>query len=220
MKRVMSVMLLWGLFFPAYGAVKNEIFLEENQAGCKAIFLKKNESKCDFKKTKKIHIAPIIIPDKRDKKIAEIENKLNQLTEEFLRYKREKDQELKKITQRLSRKDRRLKKINTKLLKKQKELRRIKSRFKKKKSVKKTLPKSTEPMPSVQNLPWVEIVLEDGLNIYQLAHKYYKDKEAYRLIYVANRDIIGKDFRIKDGMSLKIPINEKFEDQPMFINLD
>ena len=43
-------------------------------------------------------------------------------------------------------------------------------------------------------------------------------KKEYKQIFVANRDIIGRDLKIRDGMSLKIPMTDKFEEQPLFLN--
>jgi len=76
----------------------------------------------------------------------------------------------------------------------------------------------TTPLPAVNNLPWVEIVVEDNINIYQLALKYYGDKTKYREIYAANQHIIGKNLKIYNGMSLKIPMTNQFEEQPMILN--
>jgi hypothetical protein len=67
---------------------------------------------------------------------------------------------------------------------------------------------------------WVEIVVEDGVDIFQLAVKYYGDRDKYKQIYLTNRDTIGENLQLTDGMSLKIPIIEQFKEQPMFINMD
>jgi hypothetical protein len=75
-----------------------------------------------------------------------------------------------------------------------------------------TLPKNS-PCPI-----WIEIIVEDGVDIFQLALKYYGDREEYKQIYLSNQDIIGEDLQIVDGMSLKIPITQLFEEQPMILN--
>jgi hypothetical protein len=67
---------------------------------------------------------------------------------------------------------------------------------------------------------WIKIVVEDGVDIFQLAIKYYGDRNKYKQIYLANKDIIGDNLQLTDGMSLKIPIIEPFKEQPMFINMD
>jgi len=82
------------------------------------------------------------------------------------------------------------------------------------------IPKKTTPLPVVKNLPWVEIVVEDNINIYQLALRYYGDKNKYKEIYAANQHVIGKNFKIYNGMSLKIPMSNQFEEKPMILNRD
>jgi len=72
----------------------------------------------------------------------------------------------------------------------------------------------------INRLSWIEIVVEDELDIYQLALKYYGDREKYLQIYQANINIIDTNFKIEDGMELKIPITEDFIEQPMFLNID
>ena len=71
-----------------------------------------------------------------------------------------------------------------------------------------------------KNLSWVEVIVDDNINIYELALRYYGDKRKYREIYVANQNIIGKNLKIYNGMSLKIPMEEQFEEQPMILNRD
>jgi len=80
-------------------------------------------------------------------------------------------------------------------------------------------PKYITSLP-IKELSWVEIVVDDNINIYELALRYYGDKTKYREIYVANQNIIGKNLKIYNGMSLKIPIAEQFEEQPMILNRD
>ena len=70
------------------------------------------------------------------------------------------------------------------------------------------------------NRPWIETKIENGINIYQIAEQYYGAKTEYYHIYEANKNIIGKDFKLKDGMLIKIPITKKFREKPMLLNID
>ena len=74
--------------------------------------------------------------------------------------------------------------------------------------------------PLTPPLKWVEVQVEDNRNIYDLALEYYGDAQAYDKIYAANRDVIGSDFQLKNGMRLKIPITERFKEQPIVLNVD
>ncbi|CAA6799306.1 MAG: Unknown protein [uncultured Sulfurovum sp.] len=67
-------------------------------------------------------------------------------------------------------------------------------------------------------VPWVEVTVENDINIYDLALKYYGDSQQYEKIYTANQNMISQDYQISNGMSLIIPITDTFEEQPMFIN--
>jgi hypothetical protein len=88
-----------------------------------------------------------------------------------------------------------------------------------KKSIsKKHVIKRIKPLAYVKNLPWVEIVVDNNLNIYQLALKYYGDRERYKEIYSANQHLIGRNLKIHNGMSLKIPMTKQFKEQPMILN--
>ncbi len=64
-------------------------------------------------------------------------------------------------------------------------------------------------------MTWTEITIEsEDVTLEDLASTYYGDvKDAY-IIYNANRDVIGKDKKLHIGMHLKIPITDKFRDQP------
>ena len=66
-----------------------------------------------------------------------------------------------------------------------------------------------------KDMTWTEITIEsEDVTLEDLASTYYGDvKDAY-IIYNANRDVIGKDKKLHSGMHLKIPITEKFRDQP------
>ena len=65
---------------------------------------------------------------------------------------------------------------------------------------------------------WIKITVNNDLNIYDLALKYYGDSQEYEKIYMANQNKIDKNYQVKNGMSLKIPITENFMEQPMYIN--
>ena len=66
-----------------------------------------------------------------------------------------------------------------------------------------------------KDITWTEITIEsEDVTLEDLASTYYGDvKDAY-IIYNANRDVIGKDKKLHSGMHLKIPITDKFRDQP------
>jgi ElaB/YqjD/DUF883 family membrane-anchored ribosome-binding protein len=211
---------------------------KEEFIGCKAILLKKEKSNCTTKKPKIISIAPIKIPDKKNIKIDKLEKQLTGIKKEFLTYKDNKDNEIKKIFEQLQTLKKELnqyKKTKNKKVKKtkksypskkKKRVATLKKHSKKKRKIHKKkrsqktkiVTKITEKMPTVNHLPWIDIVVEDNIDIYQLAEKYYGDREEYKKIYVANKEIISRGFKIKNGMFLKIPITEKFEEQPMFLN--
>ena len=74
-------------------------------------------------------------------------------------------------------------------------------------------------LPIQNNLPWVEIIVEDNINIYELALRYYGDSSKYKEIYTANKNIIGKNLRIHNGMSLRIPMTTEFDEQPIILNM-
>ncbi|CAA6820470.1 MAG: Unknown protein [uncultured Sulfurovum sp.] len=76
------------------------------------------------------------------------------------------------------------------------------------------------PKSIATKLSWVEVVIEDDINIRELALKYYSDSEAYPKIYAANRSVIPASLKIQDGMILKIPITDNFKEQPMILNRD
>jgi hypothetical protein len=164
--------------------------------------------------------------------------KLDDIIKQFVQYKLDKDRQITKLKSQLHSVKKELSKNKRKLtsiqksIKKKKKIKKIAKKrvpkktkkvekiAKTKKIIKKSPPKE-EPMPELKsNTPWIDIVVEDDLDIYQLALLYYKDKKEYKRIYLANKDVIGKNYKIQNGMSLKIPITDKFHEQPMFINID
>ena len=74
-------------------------------------------------------------------------------------------------------------------------------------------------LPLEENISWVETKVPKGFDIYQLAQKYYGDKNEYYNIYNANRNLIKKDLKIKEGEVLKIPITDKFQEKPEYLGI-
>ncbi len=65
------------------------------------------------------------------------------------------------------------------------------------------------------NMTWTEITIEsEDVTLEDLASTYYGDVNDADIIYKANRDVIGKDRKLHSGMHLKIPITDKYRDQP------
>lgn len=77
-----------------------------------------------------------------------------------------------------------------------------------------------EPISLNKNTQWVEIVIEDNLNIRELALKYYSSHDEYMKIYTANSDVIPSNLELHNDMILKIPITKNFKEQPMILNRD
>jgi seryl-tRNA synthetase len=159
-------------------------------------------------------------------KIKSVTTQLHQAKKELIKNQKQLSNIQKKVTKiKKSEKDvkTQLQLTEQQLKKKRKELLTIKKKVVK---IKKYEPKITftstieEPplLPLVNNASWVEVVVEDNINIYELALKFYGDKNKYQDIYVANQHIIGDNFQIYNGMSLKIPMTNQFEEQPMILN--
>lgn len=238
----------------------SEIFKEETR-GCKISLDSNSKENCSKKENKPISIAPIVIPNKKDKRIDKLEEELKKITKEFLLYKKSREKKINKLSTQLnyvSKEFKRYKKENRKikselnLVKKElninkRKLNSLKKSIKTKKRVKTSHHKAkTTKIKIVKkrkikkkkphhyytssrklnidssllppNTPWIDIVVEDGLDIYQLSMRYYKKRENYKFIYLANKDVIDSDLKIYNGMSLRIPIIDTFEEQPMFIN--
>jgi len=193
----------------------------------------------DIMKTKLINILENVkkYKEKTENEKKQLQERVNRLQEEFKQYKAKKQREIAKINTQLRITRRKLLKNKKKLRISQKKQKVIHQKIVQKKSIPKKrvpkkkvihekavytniIPKKNTPLPVVKNLPWVEIVVEDNINIYQLALRYYGDRDKYREIYAANQHIIGKNFKIYNGMSLKIPMTNQFEEQPMILNRD
>ena len=224
----------------------NDILHQENTLykGCTIPFFETKKINCSSKTEKKTQnseskrkkqINTILhkvkkYKEKTDNEKKQLQQKIKILQKEFKRYKAKKKREIAKINTQLTITRKKLSKNRKKLLVSQKKKKIIRKKIIRKKIVqKKTLPKKKAlrkkvviqkaiPLPVVNNLPWVEIVVEDNINIYQLALKYYGDRQKYREIYAANQHLIGKNFKIYNGMSLKIPMTNQFEEQPMILN--
>jgi len=70
---------------------------------------------------------------------------------------------------------------------------------------------SSTPLPVVSESPWVEVVVDDGMNLYDLALEYYGDRSAYQEIYALNQPKIGTELTLKEGLSLRLPITKDFK---------
>jgi hypothetical protein len=173
--------------------------------------------------------------EKNEQEKKKLKQELKALKEAFKHYKAKKHKELKELKGQLKIIKKKLSKNKKKLRLLQKKHKSISKKVVKKKIIKKKVVKkkiikkkvfpkkvvqqvTIKPLPPVNNLPWVEIIVENNLNIYQLALKYYGDRERYKEIYSANRHIIGKNLKLHDGMSLRIPMTNQFEEQPMILN--
>ena len=67
---------------------------------------------------------------------------------------------------------------------------------------------------AVKNLPWIEIRVPYNMKTSELAGIYYSDENDYTVIYNANRGRIPSNMYLRKGMSLVIPVTEKFKDYP------
>ena len=66
-----------------------------------------------------------------------------------------------------------------------------------------------------KNITWVNIVVSSTeTTLADLASTYYGDVEEASLIYEANKEVIPKSKKLFKGMKLKIPVTDKFIDQP------
>ena len=66
-----------------------------------------------------------------------------------------------------------------------------------------------------KNITWVNIVVASSeTTLADLASTYYGDVKEASLIYEANKNVIPKSKKLKKGMKLKMPVTDKFIDQP------
>jgi exonuclease VII large subunit len=187
----------------------------------------------------KVHLTTILKDVKQYKAKNERTNKkllsqLSSLKREFNSYKAKKKKEIKKINNKLYTTKKELSKNRKKLISVQKKIIRTNTIKKSKKReiaivsepIEIFIPNHVEvvynkpqiPIQMPSNTQWVEMVVQDEINIYQLALLYYGDAQRYKEIYSANQHIIGKDLKINNGMSLRIPMTDLFEEQPIMLN--
>ena len=216
---------------------------KEKAQGCTIPFFKKETTSCSSTKEKpidnkvKVKLRTILTNlkqyDKKNKiKTNKLIEELNTIRKEFNQYKKKQNKELKKVKKQLYSTKKKLNTHKKELVKVQKKLIKASSKevVKKRQNIlTKVQKKNTttihkvirkmEPLPIVTyNTQWIEITVEDNINIYELALKYYGNKKEYKKIYVANQNIIANDFKIYNGMFLKIPITTLFEEQGILIN--
>jgi len=66
-----------------------------------------------------------------------------------------------------------------------------------------------------KDMTWVNIVVQSNdTTLEDLASTYYGDVKEATLIYNANSDVIPKSKKLKKGMKLKMPVTNKYIDQP------
>ena len=66
-----------------------------------------------------------------------------------------------------------------------------------------------------QGMTWITIrVPYPNMTLRELAKKYYGDANEYLIIYKANKNVIGKDMKLRKNMKIHIPVTSKFTDQP------
>jgi len=62
---------------------------------------------------------------------------------------------------------------------------------------------------------WINFTVEfNDTTLEDLASTYYGDVAESETIYEANKEVIGKNRKLKAGMVLELPVTEKFRDQP------
>jgi len=66
----------------------------------------------------------------------------------------------------------------------------------------------------VQGFTWVDVRLPANMTIQELAQMYYGDENEYPVIQKANPKVVGKKTHLSKGMTIKIPVTDKFTDQP------
>jgi len=75
--------------------------------------------------------------------------------------------------------------------------------------------KLVELSEAPKNITWVNIVVASSeTTLADLASTYYGDVNEASLIYEANKNVIPKSKKLRKGMKLKMPVTDKFIDQP------
>ena len=73
----------------------------------------------------------------------------------------------------------------------------------------------TNLLMATEGLTWINITVKfNDTTLEDLASTYYSDIKEANTIYLANKNIIGKNKKLQKNMILKIPVTEKFKDQP------
>ena len=250
MKKFLLVLLLITVFFITNRYIQSDTIQDGNCTNCKVKISTTNRDNRVAKfTTKKINIAPITIQEikkssvettKVTKEDSDSKEILNSALREIVLYKKEKNRELKEITKKMEKikaefalykkaKSREIKKLKSKLNSANQKLKRLLKRRKSKKRLKKyQKPKEYIPNIPIENLisepssivSLREIVIEDETNIFDLAIRYYGNRNEYDKIYQANRNVIGRDLNIRVGMRLQIPIEENYDEKPIILNID
>ena len=162
----------------------------------------------------------------KNTQIANLNQEINTLRKQFISYQLKKEKEIKKINQQLKQTKKALSHSQQKI-KQLEPLTQLKIQNAMEKAMEEPLQLEVQTydttideivLPMRINLPWVEIMVEDNIDIYQLALLYYGDVNQYTQIYAANKNIISNNFKVHNGMILKIPITSKFREQPMVLN--
>ncbi len=65
-----------------------------------------------------------------------------------------------------------------------------------------------------KDFSWINTRVAYDTTAKELAQKYYGDASDYMIIVKANKGIIKKNHTIHKNTEIKIPITEKFRDQP------
>lgn len=68
-----------------------------------------------------------------------------------------------------------------------------------------------------QATSWITTRVPYDISAKELAQNYYGDENDYQIIVNANKGIIGKNLMFKKNTEVKIPVTEKFRDQPEII---
>ena len=141
-----------------------------------------------------------------------LSQELNMIKNKFHNYKIERNQEFKKLKRECS--------IHRE--KREKEVKKLKNELhfntNKQTNIHKVIKEMKPTALILHKTPWIEITVEDNMNIYDLALKYYGDSQEYRKIYRANQNIINHNYQINNGMTLIIPISGNFREQPIVLN--
>jgi len=222
-----------GCTIPFFTKEKSPCSAEKKQIIIAPIVIKRTPKK-EADNTKKIEgkLRTILKNVKQYKNKNEIEKnrlakELSIMKKKFHDYKIKKDKELKKIKKKLYIKNQKehekIKKLEKELYLTNKKLDNntiiITESIKKQPTIIHKVIREMQSIPTlIHNTPWIEITVEDNINIYDLALKYYGDSQEYTKIYAANKNIINSNYQINNGMSLIIPITENFQEQPVILN--